>query len=288
MRLFLPTLILLLMASCQRSLPDTICQAWKFDGFNISPEYEEKLASAENESAREKFRQFLKNSGSVTETNWRFYPNGTCAMLSKYHYSVKRWELNESTGQLAIINGKTREFYQIERDGTNLTLSELTNKSVTKGHVSATLRPNPEYEEGSIDLLAPTRNEWRNKPLQPESFRAIQKRLIDQLTYMIDYFELTNKKKQTYFNTGHLNSPFQFYSGGMGLFNPNELPRTWVGQFYDNGDALKAHNLLAGAFRSGLTFPHSEKTYTDAYARFLKQVKAFVLVQEEPKALPAQ
>ncbi|GAB4051854.1 hypothetical protein [Spirosoma litoris] len=283
MRLLILTLLLLVFIACQPSLNDTLCQAWKFNGFNITSELEAELADAANKSTRLKFRDYLKNGAS--ETNWRFYPDGTCATLLNGQYSAKRWELNESTGQLVLISGNIHEFYQIERDGENLTILEISNKNVINRHVTATLSPNPEYEEGAIDLLVPSRNTWRNKPANPEPFQKIKKRLSEQLVYMVDYFELTNKKKQGYFNTDHLNSPFRFYSGGIGLLNQNELPAIWLNQFHNQGDALEAYTLLVLAFRSGLVFPHSEKTFTDAYARFLKQVNAFILAQEEPESL---
>lgn len=286
MRQLLPALLLLIVTACQPTVNESICQAWKFNGFEISDELQEALNTSANEGTRKAFRDFLKDDSQ--ETNWHFYPDGDVAVLFKGQYSLKRWKIDEGKQMLSLQSGDTLEYYTITREGENLKLVETNSNNILNGHVSATLMPNKEYEDGSIDLLAPTRNTWRVKPANPETFVKIKKRLTDQLTYMVDYFEMTNKKKQGYFNTGHLNAPFRFYSGGIGLLNQDQLPQAWWNQFNNKGDALEAYTLLELAFRSGLIFPNSEKTYTDAYGRFLKQVTAFVLAQEEPTTLSIQ
>ncbi|WP_338876298.1 hypothetical protein WBJ53_11685 [Spirosoma sp. SC4-14] len=264
--------------SCQTPLKDQLCQAWQLDGFDVSPDYEQTLAQESSETQRKRFRSFMRTY--MKEMVIRFYPNGDYTQLSNNRYTTGRWSFDEASSLLTITENEGKLRFRVEpNNATSLKLFISNSKDVGHEQMSFSLKQDTEYQHDAIDLLARERNKWRQKPTHPESATELKNRLIDQLAYIIDYFELTLKKKQGYFNTSYLDAPFRFYQNGVGLYNESELPTNWKNCYFNEADALKAHAMLISAFKSGLVYPAKTETFTEGYAKFLRQVKVYLIAE---------
>jgi hypothetical protein len=168
--------------------------------------------------------------------------------------------------------GKSFKIKLLKKDNEQARFVVLENKD--ESNISLFFTENHRYEFEDIDLLDPKRNAWRIKPTRPESDAIIKKKCLDMVTYIIDYFEIINKKEQgyNYYETPIFQSPFTFYNGGIGLARSENLPTEWEKTFYNHDDAVKAHGLLSGPFNDQ-EFPSGMETYAEGYIKFLKGVK---------------
>ena len=280
--LFILIIVVGWVLSCQQPVKERLCQSWQLNGFDIKPEYEKKLTEEGNKSKQALFRAFMQSF--MKEMTIKLYSNGDFSQISQERYSVGRYTYDENSSLLTLQHpeGNRVVFRVTSASDGNLHLVVSNSKDVGNDEVSMSWKPQAEYEYEGVDLLTKPRNQWRVKPAHPESGNELKKRLVDQLGYMVDYFEMTDKKKQGYFKTGHLASPFRFYQNGVGLYEPNELPTSWKDIFYDEVDAQKAYLMLVGAFRGGLVYPNGTSTYTEGYSKFLKQLKVYIATANEP------
>jgi hypothetical protein len=274
---FISLFAILFFWSCQPPLDQAICQAWQANDLTLSPDFEQTLARSADDR-RKRLRAML--TFFLNQSDIRFYPSGQYGQLAESRYGSGQWSLQ---GDLLTIKNQTGTYScQVSRpNGESLRLTMVQSKDIPNGALSFTLRSHAEYELESIDLLAPARNQWRHRSARPESFAELRQRLTDHMSYVVDYFELTNRPGQTYFNTAHLASPFKFYQNGVGLLPLEELPPEWWAMFHDVQNAQQAYALLATVFQSSLRYPSGEKTYTLGYAKFLRGAKTYLLAQTE-------
>ncbi|WP_234734021.1 hypothetical protein [Tellurirhabdus bombi] len=207
----------------------------------------------------------------------RFYPDHTLVVWHrKLGYSINRWAYSVSQDHYILSGAPFGEGYSIQlldKSPQQATYSVLNAQNQESDLLlSMSLAPLYAYED--IDLLHPSRNQWRQKPRAPESAIQIKKRVIDMVNYTIDYFETNEKKGQKTFEPPFLQNPFRFYSGGIGLTSEKGLPEEWVATFYNREDALKAYKLLVDSFDEKVKYPKGLKRYSQAYLVVLKAVKA--------------
>jgi hypothetical protein len=206
----------------------------------------------------------------------RFYPDHTLVVWHrKLGYSINRWAYSVSQDHYILSGTPFGEGYSIK----------LLDKSMEKAMYAVLNTQNQEsgillplslsslYAYEDIDLLHPSRNQWRQKPSSPESDVQIKKRVLDMVNYTIDYFETNEKKGQKTFEPPFLQNPFRFYSGGIGLTSEKGLPEKWVATFYSREEALKAYKILVDAFDEKVKYPKGLKRYSQAYLVVLKAVR---------------
>ena len=269
-------LVTLTLSACRfKGLEGKLCQAWRTEGFDIDTEQ----PAPQDSASRALIQQMLTRTAE--EVFLKFYPDGKVAFVSQGEYALNQWSFDGRSSYLTLASNPvwSNLAFRVERgEDQTLKLYFIHKKRPEVGlRIFLILKENQRYEHKDVDLLAEDRNRWRVKPKQKESDPAIRQRVVDQISYLVDYFEVIEKNKQNFFETRILQSPFRFYQNGMGLTEVDNLPEEWKRVFYDEEDAIKAHALLASCFQKRLSYPQGTKTYTEGYAKFLKQIKVLLL-----------
>ncbi|MDJ1504609.1 hypothetical protein [Xanthocytophaga agilis] len=284
----LPCLIILylfLATSCSEDR-DTLSRSWrimKVEMKEIELKHNgRKDVQLNNLNIQGRLDSIFKN------THIRLYERGEYAILFQGgDYVSKNWLYDYKTEQITLVGHTPMQEYVLKKidSGKDWMQVELTlprDFSITAefpefiiGKVSLLFSEDHKYEEGETDLLEPHRNEWRIKPLKKASKEDIRKRLVDHLSYILDYFQLIEDKQQSYFDTRLLQSPLKFYSHGLGVASSSNLPERWSNTFYDQEDAITAQKMLGDALDSTGDYPKG-KTFIEEYRKVIEKMRLYL------------
>ncbi|MBC8109787.1 MAG: hypothetical protein H7Y04_01865 [Verrucomicrobia bacterium] len=209
----------------------------------------------------------------------KLYPNGDCVIVHDQNYQLGSWNYDYKK-RLLSFRGKNREeefsmtLHEKEDGYVKFKAFTVENKD-SVNYISMLWMPEQKYEYENQDMLAKERNMWRIKPSQKQSKAQITQKLVAHLTFMIDYFQFLDNKKQGYFEPKFLQSPFQFYSHGLGVANKYNLPDFWKETYYDQENAEMALDLFAEALGSVGEFP-SGKNFTEEYKKVMERMKIYL------------
>lgn len=206
----------------------------------------------------------------------RFYPNQTAVIWQKEQgYSVYQWSYSPKN-EAYLVSGpgaqSSLQFRMVRREGESAKLAVLNDADRETG-VNLLISTTRLYEDDEMDLLHPDMNAWRLRPARRESPKELEKRVWGMVNFVVNYFELIERKDQRYFETPILQSPFRFYSGGIGITREEALPDAWVNCFYDKEDVHKAYLILTDAFDKDIEYPKDTRKHTEGYLKVLKAVR---------------
>jgi hypothetical protein len=207
------------------------------------------------------------------ETFLKLSQNNVYTILSQDgDYNTGKWQLTDNTQELqfmpvAIAKCNFTLKKEIEAD-TDLEYLILKNTD-KKLKVNLLLVEDDYYETKKSNLLSDEANWWRKRPLKKESNEQIKKRILAQLDYMIQYFEMIDSKNLTSFMVKHLKSPYLFYSNGIGLDENNLLKNS---MFYDYADTMTALQYYNKALNSISEYPADTESFTKGYTNALKKI----------------
>lgn len=127
-----------------------------------------------------------------------------------------------------------------------------------------------------IDLLSKGRNWWRVKPQQKETEKEVEQRVVSQLNYIVDYFQMLEDSEARTFSTQYLNLPVKLYGNGIALPSYSKLPDTWKTTFYDEENALHAYKTLTQALNSIEKYPKDDKSHAKSFIKALEMMITFI------------
>ncbi|MDJ1468623.1 hypothetical protein QNI19_25930 [Cytophagaceae bacterium DM2B3-1] len=218
----------------------------------------------------------------------RLYERGDYAILFQGgDYVSKNWTYDYKTEQITLVGNTPMEEYVFKKidSGNNWMQVELTlprdfNISADSpefiiGKVALLFSEDHKYEEGEMDLLDPHRNEWRRKPHKKATKEEIRKSLVEQLSYILDYFQLVEDKKQSYFEPRLFQSPLKFYSHGLGVPSVSAWPERSLKIFYDQENALTAQQMLGDALNSTGDYPRG-KNFIEEYKAVIEKMRLYL------------
>ncbi len=219
----------------------------------------------------------------LVEAHLHLYADEQYALLYKNgRYVTQKWTYDYKTERLTLIGNTPQEeiALKIRGEGKNWVEFEWINKKQKSDNlpdfvIRLLCNASTKYEYGETDLLSPARNQWRIKPTSAQSEEQIRKRLLQQLTYCIDYFKLIEEKEQSYFEVALLQSPFRFYNHGFGIASASDLPERWTETFYNESDARKAQVMLAEALHSSGDYPRA-KSFVEEYRTVLESMRLYL------------
>lgn len=94
------------------------------------------------------------------------------------------------------------------------------------------------------DPFHPANNQWRIKPAQKESTSAIHERIKNCLLFYALYYRDHIKRAAGTISFEGLPALFEWYNGGIGLPDKDELADSWIDCFYNKEQALKGYAIL--------------------------------------------
>ena len=205
------------------------------------------------------------------------YKNGALSSLNTTKYSTGKWNYTNTDSVLTITDTVNTTVRKITLKLTSLKNNNFKfkviaiNKVKPSGNYFLIYSQSTHYQEGAKDLLSVKENSWRLKPSKKETNEQIKQRVIAQLKYHVDYFDLTNSKDQTYFETKILQSPFNFYQHALGVPENYQLSQEWVKIFYDRQDAEKAADILRKSI-DNVDKLNDHERFTDTYKEIINKM----------------
>ncbi|MFC4263282.1 hypothetical protein ACFOWM_10360 [Ferruginibacter yonginensis] len=88
-----------------------------------------------------------------------------------------------------------------------------------------------------------TNNEWRMKPLKPESPAALQLRLGNYFKHIAYILKTANDKKLQRVSFEFSEGILKIYDGGIGICAVDNIPASWQNCFYNKNQALTAYEM---------------------------------------------
>lgn len=200
-----------------------------------------------------------------------FSPNGEFSQLDSIDIKG-RWGTKENENVLVYDGGRGFDNFKSTFTGLKddiLQLTEIVNSGGEKIKLIWHLK---KIEDGyATQLFTPAMNEWRRKPLKPESDDELKKRLVQVLEYYSIYFQLI-ADESSYFIPGRVILPVNFYQHGIGL-KKFDMESKFTSLFYSSEQAEMAYYILKGAFnRAKFDTPKELKSYSAEYALMLKEL----------------
>jgi hypothetical protein len=260
------TLVVLGMA-CQPE--DPLLATWKIVRVSYTPS-----GMATPEALRQGM-QWEEISAGFRNSTFALYENNYSAFFStRTPFRQGRWAVKDDV--LILILGESARPYQFlisDQNEQNLILT-LMDDNLIDGTLTLHCQKSDQYIHDGVDLLAPEQNSWRKKAEKKETKEEIKARVVAHLDYLITYFEGIEEKKQTYFETGLVSSPFRFYAHGLGLNRDSRYARQWQASFHDEADAAVAFELLKNSLQSVKKFPRAT-TFTQEYLLAFQQMRRY-------------
>lgn len=200
-----------------------------------------------------------------------FSPNGEFSQLDSIDIKG-RWGTKEDENVLVYDGGRGFDNFKSTFTGLKddvLRLTEIVNSGGEKIKLIWHLK---KIEDGyATQLFTPAMNEWRRKPLRPESDAELKRKLVQVLEYYSIYFQLI-ADESSYFIPGRVILPVNFYQHGIGL-KKFDRESKFTSLFYSSEQTEMAYFILKGAFnRAKFDTPKDLKSYSAEYALMLKEL----------------
>ncbi len=262
------TLLLVFLGwACQPDNP--LVATWKISQVTYTP------SSMATPEALLRGMRWNEMSARLRNSTFALYENNQSAFFStRTPFRQGSWSVNGDRLLLSLGENASLYTFEIFELRDNSLILVLLDDDMTDGELTLLCTKSEQYIQNGVDLLAPEQNTWREKAAKKESKEEIQARVVAHLDYLITYFEGIEEKKQTYFETGLMSSPFRFYAHGLGLSRDSPYARQWQASFYDEADARVAFDLLKASLQSVNKFPRA-RTFTQEYLLAFQQMRRY-------------
>lgn len=104
--------------------------------------------------------------------------------------------------------------------------------------------PGQVHQNMHNDPFHPQNNQWRIQPAKEETDSAIHARIKNCLLFFALYYRDHIKMEAETISFEGLPSIFEWYNGGIGLPNKDEISNSWIDCFYNKEQALKGYAIL--------------------------------------------
>jgi hypothetical protein len=209
------------------NIADNLCQRWRPQ----TSEYD--MSAPVNDDG-------LANP---TEPDIVFFKDSTVLLNPFGKIKLGHWNMtvNDKSKILNItIQNKTRQFPIRKLSSNKMVL--VMPESPTINLIFAA--SGQVHQNMLSDPFHPSNNQWRIKPTRSETDSEIHDRIKNCLLFFALYYRDNIKRNSETISFHGLPDLFEWYNGGIGLPDPNELPDSWIQCFYDEKQALQGYAIL--------------------------------------------
>ncbi len=241
--------------SISNGFESILCQAWDYE--DDIPE----MPSQEAVAMTVPYRGFI------------FYADGKFVQNPRGSFSVGTWNIKEEnkhkTLRTKLNSGSSQSYYIVKLNATNLVLQEAgTTESERKIFVASGLT----FKNAANDPFALQNNLWRIAPVKPETDLQIQNRVKGFVHFFNLYYQYCIDADLKTINFSGLPSCYKWYSGGIYLKKPAELPANWIDCFYSKIQAQKGVDYAEQLLSKKYTWPKNETNWVKLNGAVLRQM----------------
>ena len=160
-----------------------------------------------------------------------------------------KWKLGQSENKLLLIlrfqNEAAREFIILQKKSDKLSLAWKEGDL----HLGMRLTSDAKAHANELnDPFHPFNNKWRVHPKKAETENEILDRVRNCVRFYALFFRDRILRHKSEINFAGLPSCFIWYNGGIGLYEIDALPQSWIDCFYSEQQAIKGRNILKQLF----------------------------------------
>ena len=215
-----------------------------------------------------------KDDGGLMMSFRSFYlcPDNTFVKNPRNSIQFGKWEYNDDKKTLRLrYEDGGADLYKIRAiasDELKLTDEGMNSITILK-YVSTGMR----QVNKENDPFYAGNNRWRKKSSRPETDAAIRKRLLDCIHFFILYYKDAIAKDSKTVSFYGLPCCLKFYGPGIFMQKKTKLDPAWIDCFYDEGQAIKAYDIMDKIIEKKYTWPRgSEMNWVEKNAVVLEQM----------------
>jgi len=274
------------IASCKKTTEQLIAGRWSFS--YVLPHYIDSLSgNAVNDEG--------EDDPSTSQRNARFIlrPDGSYDLCLLQAYLHGNWHYNANARMLNLSAQGYKNSFRIKVDTAGVGFIDLEADSLLMQAISILssadtantlfdsvvsckfyLSKNPDrYSSLKKDPYSIVYNNWRVKPLQPETKEQIAKRTLNHLQFLQMIFQDAKDKRKTRVDYNWFSTPFIISSSGVALKFFEDVQQDWVKNFYDSTQAREGYQLLRKCFKKKLKHLDTEDIAEKKIYMFSQMIK---------------
>ncbi len=239
-RLFFAAFIsLLLFSACNSTVSDgkAIFGVWRLS--DISGE-----SSAE--AGGDKLLQSAKDKELLKEGMvFSFFPDNTFTQINgNGGYISGTWQWNEEGINIRLVYDNKKEDRVIEVQKAVDQKESMTMATTGGKQQLSFVKYADLLKDFKEDPFYSSHNKWRIKATASESEAQILERLGNYLAHMTYILKSSYERNQEVISFEFSMGIVKIYNGGIGAHDFALIPQTWKESYFNEGEALKAHELF--------------------------------------------
>lgn len=162
------------------------------------------------------------------------------------HLTIGTWRIKQAGKELSLVltgadkKEKTWHIHELNSRSLRLVTTDDAGKTLYLNLSSDGLI----HKNRLNDPFHPVNNQWRIKPVQPESDSALMARVKQCVKFYALFYRDNIKRQKDKINFAGLPLIFQWYSRGIGLPDWDDISDSWLNCFYDKEQARKGYDIL--------------------------------------------
>lgn len=214
----------------------------------------------------------LSGGGEGLEIPYRgisFFEDASVVENPRDKIRFGKWSLNEGSKMIDMEFAKgVKAQYKIVAIGAKqMILMGVNDKKQIEYRADAKIQKNP-----VDDPFHGSNNQWRIKPGKPESDSAIKLRTEQYVLFYAKFFEDNANRGANIISFVGLPTCFKWYRGGVSVTAQDKLESKWLNCYYNNEQALKAHDMLESIIGKKYKWNKEETNWVKQSADVIKQM----------------
>lgn len=173
-----------------------------------------------------------------------FFKDGTFTEIKgDGEYDFGNWNFVGGKKTVYIQSKKYNDTFKIKADHLNskelLIMEQSGSKKITFS------RSGNAGENVELDPYYAANNKWRIKPKQSETDEQLIERFGNYLSHLAFILKTASDQKQPAVSFQFSQGIVEIYSGGIGIKSREDVPETWLNNYYSTKQAWKAYDMFA-------------------------------------------
>jgi hypothetical protein len=182
-----------------------------------------------------------------------------------------KWNFDEASKVLRFkYNNGSQDVYKLRAIAADE--MKLTNIGIKSETVLKFVSDAGRYINKEDDPFYSSNNQWRIKPLRPETDEQVKKRLKENIHFFILYYKDAIARKASLVSFYGFPSCLNWYSGGIYIKNEKEISEKWKTCFYNSSQAMKAYKMMGDVLSKKYNWPKGNANWIKKNLFVLEQM----------------